>query len=153
MSLHKPFEQVWWCDFNSISHAMFDCNCLIGVADNTPGVDTRANSDRSRFVPRFILPHDENKPVAQDHLDMVLRIAEHAQRLRWMPLVTFCWAGQHRSPALCAVLQSHLFDWPLEESIAGVSRLWPDFQTKHRHGVYASSLLALYEKIRTPPNQ
>lgn len=142
--VNKPFRSVWWCEFASLPAALAESGCVVGVADNTPDLDCR-NLSPGRFTPRVLLPHDENKVVDRAYMMALLHMADAFCNSGWLPMTVFCLAGQHRSPAACAVIQSYLFGAPIESSIASVTQLWPDF-VRHRHGVYASSLIRLFNE-------
>lgn len=147
MSLKKPFSQVWWCEFNALPEALrAGTRSVLGIADNVDGLDWQS-MDPGRFIHRIILPHDENKPISDDYLDVLLGCASMFAAAGWLPLTVFCWAGQHRSPAVCATIQAHFSDEGIEGCIERVSELWPHFQTHHRYGIYASSLIEKYKAL------
>jgi hypothetical protein len=151
MSLKQPFQQVWWSDFNSIPQALrAGTRSVIGIADNVGGLDWE-RLEPGRYVPRIILPHDENKPLEDGYFDALLASARMLFEANWCPITVFCWAGQHRSPAVCAAVQAYLFDEGIEGCIERVSELWPDFQSHHRNGTYAASLITKF-KLRSLGN-
>ena len=147
MGLHKPFDKIWWCDYDSVPLALVDTGSLIGV--------NRRLIPREYFdwdgapTPRPViwLPHDENKPVSQDYLLTLICVAD-AMFTEYTPITFWCRAGQHRSPAAAIVAQAAIHKQPLEECVAAVTKIWTDFGTKHRHGVFAASLFAEFEKLR-----
>lgn len=146
MSLNKPFPHVWWCNFSSVTtEAIHQSACLISVADNVPDIH-RKLLPNARFKPWFLLPHDENKEISDEHLIALLGVARIAGNNGWLPLTVYCWAGQHRSPAACAVINACLFGGSVESCIVAVTKLWPDF-VRHRNGVYASSLIRRFKEL------
>jgi hypothetical protein len=120
---------------------------VLGIADNVGGLDWE-HLNPGRFIPRIILPHDENKPISDEYLEALLGAARLLATAGWTPITVFCWAGQHRSPAVCAAVQAYLSDEGIEGAIERVSELWPSFQSHHRNGTYAASLIEKF-KLRS----